>query len=68
VRLPWPATSGLVFAPLLALSGLAFPLNSDAVYASLEVTLLLLLTWVVGVTLVIAQRAPSAERTPALAS
>jgi hypothetical protein len=52
----WLAIGGLVFAPLLALSGLAFPLNSDALYASLELTLLLLLTWVIAATVVIARR------------
>lgn len=57
----WLATSGLIFAPILAVSGLAFPLNSDVLYASLEVTLLGLLLWVVGVTVVIGRRAPRAE-------
>jgi hypothetical protein len=61
----WLATGGLVFAPLLALSGLAFPLNSDALYASLELTLLLLLTWVVSVTVVIARRTRRPELIPA---
>ena len=51
----WLATSGLVFAPLLALSGLAFPLNSDALYATLELTLLGLLAWVISITVVIAE-------------
>jgi hypothetical protein len=41
----WLATGGLVFAPLLALSGLAFPLNSSALSATLELTLLGLLPW-----------------------
>ena len=49
----WLATSGLVFAPLLALSGLAFPLNSDALYATLELTLLGLLAWVISITVVL---------------
>src|SRR4051812_19617997 len=31
----WLAAAGLVFAPPLAVSGLAFPLESDALYASL---------------------------------
>jgi hypothetical protein len=52
----WLATSGLVFAPLLAISGLAFPLNSDALYASLELTLVLLLSWVIAITVVISRR------------
>jgi hypothetical protein len=51
----WFPLGGLVFAPLLALSGLAFPLNSDALYASLELTLLLLLTWVIAETAVVAR-------------
>jgi hypothetical protein len=51
----WLANSGLAFAPLLALSGLAFPLNSSALYASLELTLLGLLTWVVASTVTIAR-------------
>jgi hypothetical protein len=57
----WLATSGIVFAPILALRGLAFPLNNDALYASLELTLLLLLTWVISVAVVVARRAPRAE-------
>jgi hypothetical protein len=63
------ATGGRVFAPLLAISGLAFPLNSDALYASLALTLLLLLSWVVAVTVVIARRAPrtAATTTPVVA-
>ena len=52
----WLSIGGLVFAPLLALSGLAFPLDSDALYASLAVTLILLLLWVGSVTTVIARR------------
>jgi hypothetical protein len=60
----WLATGGLIFAPLLALSGLAFPLNSNAIYASLELTLLLLLAWVVAVTVVVAKRAPQTEAAP----
>jgi hypothetical protein len=57
----WLATSGVVFAPILALSGLAFPLNNDALYASLELTLLLLLAWVISVAVVVARRALRAE-------
>ena len=38
----WLAVAGLIFAPLLAISGLAFPLNSDALYASLAVMLIAL--------------------------
>jgi hypothetical protein len=52
----WLATGGVIFAPLLLVSGLAFPLNSDVLYALLELTLLLLLTWVISVTVVIARR------------
>jgi hypothetical protein len=62
----WLATAGLVFAPLLAISGLAFPLESNALYASLELTLIGLLSWVLAVTVVVARRAPRAETaTPA---
>ena len=54
----WLAIAGLVFAPFLALSGLAVPLESDALYASLSVTLLGLLAWVAAITFVVARRAP----------
>jgi hypothetical protein len=65
----WLAVGGIVFAPLLALSGLAFPFDSDVLYATLELTLLLLLTWVVAVTVVTARRLPaSPEGAPALGS
>jgi hypothetical protein len=57
----WLGIAGLLFAPLLAVSGLAFPLESDALYASLELTLLGLLSWVVAATVVVARRAPNAE-------
>jgi len=63
----WLTIGGLVFAPLLALSGLAFPLNSDALYASLELTLLLLLTWVIAVTVVIARRTREPQMVAAIA-
>jgi hypothetical protein len=46
----WLATGGLWFAPLLALSGTAFPLNNSAIYATLELTLVGLLTWVIAST------------------
>jgi hypothetical protein len=62
----WLATEGFVFALLLALSGLAFPLNSDALYASLELTLLLL-TWVIAVTVVIARRTRGPQMVAAIA-
>jgi len=52
----WLATSGLWFAPLLAFRGTAFPLNSSAIYATLELTLLGLLTWVIASTVTIARR------------
>jgi hypothetical protein len=58
----WFATAGIVFASLLAISGLAFPFNSDALYASLEATLICLLLWVVGVTIIVGKRAASIER------
>jgi hypothetical protein len=32
----WLSIAGLIFAPLLAISGFAFPLNSDALYAPLR--------------------------------
>ena len=35
----WLTTLGIAFAPVLALSGLAFPLNSDALYGALYITL-----------------------------
>jgi hypothetical protein len=53
----WLATGGLAFSPLLLVSGLAFPFGSTALYALLELTLLLLLLWVLSVTVVIARRA-----------
>jgi hypothetical protein len=57
----WFPTSGIVFAPILAISGLAFPFNSDAPYALLEVTLVALLLWVAEVTVIVARRAPHGE-------
>jgi len=52
----WLATGGLWFAPLLALSGTAFPLNSSAIYATLELTLIGLLAWVIASSVAIARR------------
>jgi hypothetical protein len=52
----WLATGGIGFAPLLALSGTAFPLNNSAIYATLELTLIGLLTWVIASTVTIARR------------
>jgi hypothetical protein len=63
----WLAVGGVAFAPLLALSGLAFPLNSDGLYASVELTLVLLLTWVVAITVVIARRTQIPALFPAAA-
>jgi len=56
----WFALYGFVTAPLLAISGFAFPLNNDALLASLELTLLLLLIWVGILSTQIARR----DRTP----
>jgi hypothetical protein len=64
----WLATGGLWFAPLLALSGLAFPLNSSALYATLELTLLGLLTWVVASSVVVARRGHPDTSTAAIAT
>ena len=64
----WLATGGLWFAPLLALSGTAFPLNSSAIYATLELTLIGLLTWVIASTVAIARRSPRREAAAAVAT
>jgi Domain of unknown function (DUF4386) len=56
----WFARYGLVAAPLLAISGFAFPLNSGALLALLEVTLLLLLVWVGIFTSLVARRSQDA--------
>jgi hypothetical protein len=65
----WLATGGLWFAPLLALSGAAFPLNSSAIYAALELTLIGLLAWVIASTVAITRRTRRAapERSVAVA-
>jgi hypothetical protein len=52
----WLATGGLWFAPLLAVSGTAFPLNSSAIHATLELTLIGLLAWVIASTVAVARR------------
>jgi hypothetical protein len=52
----WFTRASGVFAPLLALSGLAFPLESDALYASLAVTLIGLLAWVLGFAVLVGRR------------
>jgi hypothetical protein len=63
----WFANASLVIAPILALSGFAFPLDSGVLLALLELTLLLLLAWVVTlVTLVV--RRPDAEEVTAPAA
>ena len=64
----WLATGGLWFAPLLALSGTAFPLNSSAIYATLELTLIGLLAWVIATTVAIARRSPRREAAAAVAT
>ena len=59
-RLPaWLTRASLIFAPVLAISGLAFPLGSTALYALLYLTLPLLLVWVAAFTTVIARRNPA---------
>ena len=55
----WFAVYGFVSAPLLAISGFAFPFNSDALLALLELTLLLLLVWVAIFTAQVARRTSS---------
>ena len=54
----WFTTSSIVFAPLLAISGFAFPFNNGALLASLDVTLLLLLLWAATFTTLAARRIP----------
>ena len=67
-RLPrWFANASLAIAPILALSGFAFPLNSGVLLALLELTLLLLLAWVVTLVTLVARRA-DAEEVPAPAA
>lgn len=57
----WFARYGLVAAPLLVLSGFAFPFNSGALLALLELTLLLLLVWIgIFASLVARRSAPIA--------
>jgi hypothetical protein len=58
----WLAIAGVTFAPLLAISGLAFPLNSDALYASLAVTLIGLLAWAASAAATIARRVEGSAR------
>ena len=52
----WLTTIGIAFAPVLALSGLAFPLNSDALYAALYITLPLLLLWTPTISIKLSRR------------
>jgi hypothetical protein len=52
-RLTW---ASLIFAPVLVVSGLAFPLGRTGLYALLYLTLPLLLIWVAAFTIVIARR------------
>jgi hypothetical protein len=56
----WLTTMGIGFAPVLALSGLAFPLNSDALYGALYVTLPLLLLWTPTISVKLSRREPLA--------
>ena len=57
----WFALYGFATAPLLALSGLAFPFDSDVLLALLELTLLLLLVWVAIFVTQVARRLPAEE-------
>lgn len=52
----WLTSSGIWFAPMLALSGAAFPLHSGLLYATLELTLVGLLTWVIAASVTIVRR------------
>ena len=52
----WLTRASLAFAPLLALSGLAFPLESDPLYSLLYLSLPLLLIWVAAFATVSARR------------
>ncbi|MGZ4233025.1 MAG: hypothetical protein ACXVVQ_16535 [Solirubrobacteraceae bacterium] len=52
----WLTTLGIAFAPVLALSGLAFPLNSDALYGALYITLPLLLLWTPTISIKLSRR------------
>ena len=63
----WFGNASLAIAPILALSGFAFPLNSGVLLALLELTLLLLLAWVVALVTLVARRA-DAEEVPAPAA
>ena len=60
----WLTAGSLAFAPVLAVSGLAFPLNSGVIYALLYLTLPLLLLWVAFVSVSLARRETRAARRP----
>ena len=55
----WFAIYSLATAPLLAISGFAFPFNSDALLVLLELTLLLLLVWAGIFSAQVARRSPT---------
>lgn len=60
----WLSWAGLVLAPVLVLGGLAFPFESDALYAVLYIALPALLVWVAALATVIyrsGERLPSAQ-------
>ena len=52
----WLTTAGIAFAPVLALSGLAFPLNSNGLYGALYITLPLLLLWAATISVKLDRR------------
>jgi hypothetical protein len=56
----WLTSAGIAFAPVLALSGLAFPLNSNALYAALYITLPLLLLWTPTISIKLSRRSATA--------
>lgn len=51
----WFTGASLAFAPILALSGLAFPLDNNALYSLLYLSLPLLLIWVATFTTTVAR-------------
>lgn len=56
----WLTTAGIAFAPVLALSGLAFPLNSNALYGTLYITLPMLLLWTPMISIKLARSTAAA--------
>jgi hypothetical protein len=60
----WMTVASLAFAPVLALSGLVFPLNSGVIYPLLYLTLPLLLLWVAFVSVSLARRENRPVRRP----